>query len=221
MDVISAQNSNCAPSGGVMTLPPWPCDILRQVRVVLASNSPRRRQLLGMILPSFEIAVPRDIDERYPSDMPADGVPAFLSQLKADAYAGSLQPGELLITADTVVICHGEILGKPADEAMACDMLRRLRNNTHTVVTGVTMRSPDGKKNDTFSESTRVTFGDVGDDEISRYVDIFRPLDKAGAYGIQEWIGAAAITGIDGCFYNVMGLPLHRLYRHLKDFYSA
>ncbi len=100
-------------------------------------------------------------------------------------------------------------------------MLHRLENNTHTVVTGVTLMSLDGKRQDTFSETTRVTFGHLTDEEIDRYVDRYRPFDKAGAYGIQEWIGAAAISRIDGCFYNVMGLPLHALYSHLKDFFNA
>lgn len=208
-------------AGMAAVLPPLPSEAFSGVNVLLASNSPRRRELLGLILPSFEIAVPRDIDEVYPAGMAAEDVPAYLSQLKAKAYADLLAPGELIITADTIVIADGDIMGKPHDIGQAKEMLNRLENNTHTVVTGVTLMSLDGKRQDTFSETTRVTFGHLTDEEIDRYVDRYRPFDKAGAYGIQEWIGAAAISRIDGCFYNVMGLPLHALYSHLKDFFNA
>ena len=210
-------------------VPPLPSPAFAGKTVMLASNSPRRRELLGLILPAFTIAPRRDIDEAYPADLTPADVPAYLSRLKADAYADHLSPDTLLITADTVVISEAaepsefskssKILGKPHSEAEACAMLRSLAGHTHTVVTGVTLRSGSGRRDETFSESTRVTFGPLTDSEIAQYVARYRPLDKAGAYGIQEWLGAAAIARIDGCFYNVMGLPLHALYRHLTAYF--
>lgn len=187
-----------------------------QAKVLLASNSPRRRELLKMIVPDFKIARMYDIDETYPADLPLERVPEYLSQLKARAYKHQLEDNEIILTADTVVISEGRILGKPHSRDEAISMLRALMGKTHTVVTGVTLTSISSY--DTFSESTRVTFGTLSLPEIEGYVDCFKPMDKAGAYGIQEWIGAAAITGIEGCFYNVMGLPLHALYLHLKAF---
>ena len=185
-------------------------------KVLLASNSPRRRELLRMIVPSFTVAESRGVDESYPADMPAPEVPVYLSQVKAAAYSDLLQPNELIITADTVVIDRGDILGKPADRAQAIDMLSRLADHTHTVVTGVSLTSPG--RSMSFAESTEVEFGPLSQQEIEHYVDTYRPFDKAGAYGIQEWIGAVAIKGIRGCYYNVMGLPLHALYSHLGIF---
>lgn len=194
---------------------PLPSERLEGWRFLLASNSPRRRELLGMILPAFDIAPSREVDETYPAEMPAHEVPVYLSQLKARAYLDMLRPKELIITADTVVINRGEILGKPDGRDGAVEMLRRLAGHTHTVVTGVTLTATD--HSESFAEHTEVEFGPLGDDEIVRYVDLYRPYDKAGAYGIQEWIGAVAIRGIRGCYYNVMGLPLHALYNHLKN----
>lgn len=207
------------PAENISVLPPFPSDKYHGINVLLASNSPRRRELLGLILPGFEIATPREVDEVYPSDLAAKDVPAYLSGLKAKAYADLLAPHELIITADTIVISGGKIMGKPHNADEAAKMLHSLENATHTVVTGVTLMSLEGKKLDTFSETTQVTFGHLTDEEISRYIEIYRPFDKAGAYGIQEWIGASAIARIDGCFYNVMGLPLHTLYTHLKEFF--
>lgn len=184
-------------------------------RVLLASQSPRRRQLLGMIVPSFEI-VNIDTDEVYPSSLTAIEVPAYLSLLKSQAYHRNLKSDELLITADTVVIHNGEILGKPSDEAEACRMLSSLASGEHMVVTGVTLAIAG--RRETFAETTYVRFGALSDRQIRNYIRTFAPFDKAGAYGIQEWIGAVAIEGIRGCFYNVMGLPLHTLYKHILDF---
>ncbi len=184
-------------------------------RVLLASQSPRRRQLLGMIVPSFEI-VNIDTDEVYPSSLTAIEVPAYLSHLKSQAYHRNLKSDELLITADTVVIHNGEILGKPSDEAEAFRMLSSLASDEHMVVTGVTLAIAG--RRETFAETTYVRFGALSDRQIRNYIRTFAPFDKAGAYGIQEWIGAVAIEGIRGCFYNVMGLPLHMLYRHILDF---
>lgn len=196
---------------------PLPSAGLQGRRVLLASNSPRRRELLGLILPEFEIAESRDVDEVYPDTLPADRVPEYLSGLKADAYADLLvaDPSLLLITADTVVVLDGRILGKPHDRSEAVAMLEALAGRTHTVITGVALSSAAGRES--FSEHTQVHFSSLSHAEIEAYVDAYRPFDKAGAYGIQEWVGCAAISGIEGCFYNVMGLPLHALYRHLAS----
>lgn len=186
------------------------------MKILLASNSPRRRELLKLLEPDFIIAESRDVKETYPADLPLPEVAPYLSRLKAAAYRDVLVPDEVIITADTVVINKGSLMGKPKDEEEAVEMLKSLMGHTHTVVTGVTLTSSE--KTVTFSESTEVTFDYLGTQEIEDYVHNYHPLDKAGAYGIQEWIGAAAITGIHGCFYNVMGLPLHSLYIHLKEF---
>jgi len=185
-------------------------------KILLASGSPRRRELLRLIVPEFDIARTRNVEESYPSGLPALEVAPFLSGLKAEAYSHDLVTGEIIITADTVVILDGRILGKPCDENQAVKMLRSLSGRTHHVVTGVTITSLRGSE--TFSEVTEVTFAHLSDREIELYVNNFHPMDKAGAYGIQEWIGCIGITSIKGCYYNVMGLPLHTLYRHLKDF---
>ncbi len=185
-------------------------------RLLLASNSPRRRELLALLDTDFAIAAPKEVDESFPTDLPLIEVSPYISKKKAEAYRECLIPDEIIITADTTVINAGTILGKPKSEDEAVDMLMSLMNHTHEVVTGVTLTSAERQV--TFAETTRVTFGDISKDEISEYVKFFRPLDKAGAYGIQEWIGCAGITGIEGCFYNVMGLPLHALYMHLKQF---
>ena len=164
----------------------------------------------------FEIAEGRDAEEVFPADMSLDEVAEYLSKLKSDAYADTLRVGDILITADTVVIAAGEILGKPCDREDAVRMLSTLSGATHEVVTGVTLRSTD--KEQSFSCHSRVTFRDLTSEEIEHYIDTFRPYDKAGAYGIQEWIGYVAISGIEGSFYNVMGLPVQRLYVELEKF---
>lgn len=188
-------------------------------KLLLASKSPRRRELLGMIEPKFETAVMHDVDESYPDNLPAKDIPGYLSRIKADAYKHQLKNGEIIITADTVVICEDEVLGKPCSRTEAIAMLEKLSGKTHTVVTGVTLTSLE--KSLTFSESTEVTFDHLSYEQIVWYVDNCQPFDKAGAYGIQEWIGCIGISGIKGCFYNVMGLPLHRLYKALMNFYSG
>lgn len=206
------------PGRGVM--PPLPSPVYAEKSILLASGSPRRRELLHLIVPEFDTAEPRDIDESYPSDLAPEEVPVYLSGLKASAYRDELHPDELLITADTVVILGDRILGKPHSMEEARRMLRSLCGRTHTVVTGVTLTSLEGKKRDTFAEHTKVTFAALSDSEIDAYVGRYRPLDKAGAYGIQEWFGAAGIRCIEGCFYNVMGLPLRALYEHLRHFFE-
>lgn len=200
-------------------LPPYPAPVFEKVKVLLASNSPRRRQLLQMILPSFEIADNIDVDESYPSGLKPEDVPAYIAVVKAKAHDDLLEDNELMITADTVVILDGHIYGKPHSRDEAIDMIGRLAGRTHHVVTGVAL-SARGHKRDVFSETTAVKFAELSRAQIEEYVDRYRPFDKAGAYGVQEWIGAVGIKGIDGCFYNVMGLPLHTLYDHLAAFYG-
>lgn len=189
---------------------------LRSRRLLLASQSPRRRELMtGCGIP-FE-PVPRySCEERYPASLATEKVPAYLSQLKSEAYPASLAPNDILLTADTVVLHDGEILGKPRDRADAVAMLRLLSGCRHTVVTGVTLRTAGRRR--TFSARSDVWFRPLTDEEIAYYVDTFHPFDKAGSYGIQEWIGYAAIERIDGSFYNVMGLPVQRLYVELERF---
>lgn len=193
-----------------------PLENLDKFCVVLASGSPRRKELLGLLDLSFTVDTSHSVDEKVPDGMPARDVPGYLSRLKADAFPLSEADGRLVITADTVVILDGEVLGKPCDEEDAKAMLRRLSGRVQTVVTGVTVRTSE--RCESFCAESKVEFAELADAEIDYYVDRYKPLDKAGAYGIQEWIGAAAIRGISGSFYNVMGLPVHRLYDVLKSF---
>ncbi len=185
-------------------------------KLILGSNSPRRRELLGMLVDDFTVAVVKNVDETYPADTPADDVPVYLSRLKADAYRADLKADEILITADTVVIHGADILGKPHDEADARRILHLLSDDAHRVVTGVTLT--DINHQTSFATTTNVRFDRLSDEEIDSYIANCRPFDKAGAYGIQEWIGAIGISGIHGCYYNVMGLPLHDLYHALSRF---
>ncbi len=189
---------------------------LRTRRLLLASQSPRRRELLtGSGLPYT--SVPKyPCEERYPETLPADEVPLFLSQLKSKAYPEPLAPEEILLTADTVVVVGGRVLGKPRDRADAEQMLHDLSGNRHTVVTGVTFR--DTTRTHTFGARSEVWFRRLTDEEIAYYVDAYRPYDKAGSYGVQEWIGYVAIERIDGSFYNVMGLPIQKVYTELEKF---
>ncbi len=193
-----------------------PLNNLNRYDILLASHSPRRRELLQMIGIDFSIAATIDVDESYPDDMPAHDVAPFLSDKKAEAYRAVMLPDQLIITADTVVINKGTVLGKPHSEENAHEMLRELSGHTHEVVTGVTISTI--KKHVTLSACTKVEFADLTSDEIDFYVTRYRPLDKAGAYGIQEWIGAIGVKSISGSYYNVMGLPLHRLYNELREF---
>lgn len=184
-------------------------------KIVLASNSPRRRELLaGLGLP-FEVRVMADIDESYPADLPVGEVARYISGKKADAYRGSLADDELLITADTVVIVGDEILGKPVDEADATRMLRLISGRTHQVTTGVAMLTTTQERR--FAVTTDVTFRPLTDDEIYYYISRYKPFDKAGAYGIQEWIGYVGVTSLRGSYYNVMGLPVQRIYETLQQ----
>lgn len=190
-------------------------NITDNYKVVLASKSPRRKELLGMLDIPFEIHVKDGIDESFPADLPAIEVAEFLSRLKGKAYAEDIKDNELVITADTIVILDGKIFGKPKNENDAVDMLMHLQGRTHTVASGVCVATKE--KIVSFTTTTEVTFAHLSREEAAWYVEKYRPLDKAGAYGIQEWIGCAAVAGIDGSFYNVMGLPVHQLYNVLKD----
>ena len=184
--------------------------------VVLASGSPRRRELLAMLDIQFTVDTSHSVDETVPDGMAPEEIPAYLSQIKATAYPLEDGSDNLVITADTVVILDGAVLGTPASLCEATDMLAMLQGRTQQVVTGVTIRTATDSM--TFSATSEVDFGTLTPEEIAYYVESYSPLDKAGAYGIQEWIGAAAIRGIRGSFYNVMGLPVHRLYSELKKF---
>lgn len=183
--------------------------------IVLASASPRRRELLDLLDIPFRVDTSYSVDETVPEGMVAEEIPAYLSSLKASAYPIAAGEKKIVIGADTIVILDGKVLGKPSDLPSAVRMLASLQGKTQRVITGVTVRTAGLTK--TFSAESQVDFGTLSPEEIAYYVERYRPLDKAGAYGIQEWIGAAAISGIRGSFYNVMGLPVHRLYQALKE----
>ena len=185
-------------------------------RILLASKSPRRRALLADCGIDFEVVDGREAEECFSEDMPLGEVAEYLSKIKSDAWVDVLSEADVLITADTVVIASGEILGKPKDRADAVRMLSLLSGAEHSVVTGVTLRSVGKMKS--FSCESKVRFRKLTQSEIDYYIDTYEPYDKAGAYGIQEWIGYVAISGIEGSFYNVMGLPVQRLYVELENF---
>jgi len=181
-------------------------------KIILASNSPRRQELLKGLEVAFEVRV-SVVEEKIPADLKPEYVAAYLSKLKSDVF-GKLEVGELLITSDTVVIENNHVLGKPANEQEAFDILKSLSGDTHTVMTAVTMR--DTSKQITLEDETLVTFRFLTEDEIWHYIYNYKPFDKAGAYGIQEWIGFMGVTRIEGSYYNVMGFPLHLVYEQLK-----
>ena len=185
--------------------------------IILGSQSPRRRELLGGLDIPFT-AVSIEADESYPENLQRGEIPYFISRAKADAYAPSLRQDDLLITADTIVWAEGRMLGKPHSEAAAVEMLRLLSNKTRQVYTAVTFAhlSSSSLVLDTVVDQTDVTFAPLTDEEITRYVSRYRPFDKAGAYGIQEWIGYIACTAMNGSYFNVMGLPVHKVYEYLK-----
>ena len=189
---------------------------LKDYHIILASNSPRRRELLGGLGIDYEVRVLSGIDESYPETLPVADIAEFIAAKKADAYREKMADGELLITADTVVICGDEVMGKPVDETDACRMLRKLSGRVHYVTTGVCLTTLQQQRR--FSVTTEVTFKELSDEEISFYVNRYRPYDKAGAYGIQEWIGYIGCTGLNGSYYNVMGLPVQRIYQELQQF---
>ncbi len=192
-------------------------DNLKKYRIVLASNSPRRRELLAGLGIDFEVRVLPDIDESYPEGKLATAdIPRYIAEKKAEAYLDRMGSDELIITADTVVIVGDEVLGKPADGDEARVMLGKISGRTHQVVTGVCIVTCGRRKS--FSVSTDVTFKVLTDEETDYYISEYRPFDKAGAYGIQEWIGYVGVTGLEGSYFNVMGLPVRRIYSELLDF---
>ena len=190
-------------------------DRLKNYRLILASASPRRRELLADCDLDFVLAEKFECEECYPADLEAEKVAEYLSQLKSKAYPHTLGARDILLTADTVVILGDKILGKPHSEEEARAMITTLSGATHKVVTGVTLRTTE--RTISVSAESLVSFRELDAEEISYYVEKYRPLDKAGAYGIQEWIGYIGIDGLEGSFYNVMGLPTQRLYQALKE----
>jgi septum formation protein len=185
-------------------------------KVILASNSPRRKELLGGLGIPFEVRTLKDIDESYPDSLRGEEIPMFISGKKAEAYKQAMADDEMIITADTIVYDHGQVLGKPKDREEAICMLRQLSGHAHEVITGVSIVTKE--KTRQFASTSKVYFDTLADDEIIYYVDNYHPFDKAGAYGVQEWIGYVAVTCIEGSYFNVMGLPIQRLYTELKSF---
>ena len=187
-------------------------------QLILASASPRRKELLAGLNIPFEVRLIDGIDETYPSELPIDEVPLYISQKKAAAYKANVSPQTIVLTADTVVVCNEQILGKPIDEADARRMLQMLSGKTHRVITGVTLLVEGNSKS--FSVATDVTFKPLSATEIDYYIRTFKPFDKAGAYGIQEWIGYIGVTAINGSYFNVMGLPVQRIYEELRTYFT-
>lgn len=185
----------------------------KKLKIILASASPRRKELLAGLDLDFEVKVLKGVSESYPESLRAEEVPQYISREKAAAY--QVADDELLLTADTVVVVDNTILGKPHDADDARRMLRLISGRTHQVVTGVTLTTAKAQK--TFGVSTDVTFRRLTDDEIDYYITHYRPFDKAGAYGIQEWIGYVGVTSIHGSYYNVMGLPVQRIYQEILE----
>lgn len=187
---------------------------LEKYKIILCSNSPRRRELLSGLGVNFEVRVINGIDESYNNNNSCEEIAEEISVKKADAYLNTIGDNEMIITADTIVYNNGEVLGKPHTREEAIDMLSAISGKTHKVVTGVCIASKNKKK--IFSVSTNVKFSSLEMEEILFYIDNYSPYDKAGAYGIQEWIGYIGVEGIEGSYFNVMGLPIQRLYSELK-----
>ena len=185
------------------------------MKLILASNSPRRQELLRGLDLDFEVRVLDGIDESYPESLPLEEVAEYIAGKKADAYLATLKDDELVITADTIVVCDGEVMGKPRDRADAQRMLRHLSGKTHQVITGVCLVSIAHRRS--FSVKTDVTFADLTSEEIDYYIDHYKPFDKAGAYGIQEWIGYVGVKELRGSYFNVVGFPVQRVYGELRS----
>ena len=188
-------------------------------RIILGSASPRRKELLKGLDIDFVVDTGNSFRENFRELKNFHEIPSIMSEGKSEGFHRPLEDDEILITADTIVICSGEVLGKPSDRDDAVRMLRTLSGRQHEVVTAVTIRS--NEKKETFSDLAKVRFGELGDSDIEYYIEKYRPFDKAGAYGVQEWIGYIGIESMEGSFYTVMGLPVHKVYRHLKDFLTA
>lgn len=187
---------------------------IKKYKVILASASPRRRELLAGLDIDFEVRTLPDVDESFPATLQGGDIPLFISKKKADAYLSLMSDEELVITADTIVWLDGKALGKPVDANDARLMLRGLSGKTHSVFTGVTITTKQVQRS--FVACSQVTFAELTDEEIGYYINKYRPMDKAGSYGVQEWVGYIGISGIDGSYFNVMGLPVQRLYNELK-----
>lgn len=189
---------------------------ISKYKLVLASNSPRRKELLGGLGLSFEVRTLESIDESYPADLKGEDIPIYISGKKAEAYRDVMAEDEMIITADTIVYDNSQVLGKPKDREDAISMLRQLSGHAHDVITGVSIVTK--VKTIQFASTSKVYFASLTDEEIEYYVDSYKPFDKAGSYGIQEWIGFVGVTRIEGSYFNVMGLPIQRLYTELKHF---
>lgn len=188
---------------------------LQDYHIILASGSPRRQQFFKDLNIDFEIRL-KPVEENFPKHLKAAEITDFLSELKAAAFEGDLKTGDILITSDTIVWHEGAALGKPADAAQAFEMIKSLCGKTHEVITSVSFCTPEKKK--TVNSTTRVSFSELSNDEIQYYIDEYRPFDKAGAYGIQEWIGLIGIDHIEGSYFNVVGLPTNLVYKTLLEF---
>ena len=188
-------------------------DNLKKYEVILASNSPRRKELLAGLGVDYEVRTLPDVDESYPETLQGADIPLYIAKEKADAYVAMMQPGELMITADTIVWLDGKVLGKPRDREDALQMLRTMSGRTHEVFTGVCITTTDWQRS--FTAQTEVRFATLSEEEIAYYVDNVQPMDKAGAYEVQEWIGFIGVENISGSYYNIMGLPVQKLYREL------
>lgn len=189
-------------------------DNLKKYQIILASNSPRRKELMSGLGVDYVVKTLPDVDESYPDSLQGGDIPEFIACKKAGAYRSILQPGELLITADTIVWLDGKVLGKPQGREGAVEMLRALSGKKHQVFTGVCLTTTEWQKS--FTAASDVLFDELSDEEITYYVDRYQPMDKAGAYGVQEWIGYIGVHSISGSFYNIMGLPIQKLYKVLK-----
>jgi septum formation protein len=190
-------------------------DLLNTYRIILASRSPRRQLLLRELGLKFDIAV-KEYSETYPSGLEGEEIARHVAAEKALLFKDEISDRDIVITADTIVWCNNDVLGKPVDYDDAVRILREISGNTHEVITGVSILSVDNQK--TFSVSTKVTFDVISDEEIFYYINNFKPYDKAGAYGIQEWLGLAACSHIEGSYFNVMGLPVQKLFKELQSF---
>lgn len=186
---------------------------LKKYQIILASNSPRRKELMSGLGVDYVVRTLPDVDESYPADLVGSEIPEYISRKKADAYRAIMQPGELLITADTIVWLDGKVLGKPEGRTGAIGMLRTLSGKSHQVFTGVCLTTTEWQKS--FTAASDVVFDILSEEEIQYYVDKYQPLDKAGAYGVQEWIGYIGVKSISGSYYNIMGLPIQKLYKEL------
>jgi septum formation protein len=187
-------------------------------RIILASRSPRRQQLLQEMGLKFDVVV-KEYTENFPEGLDGEEIACYVAKGKADSFKDEISDNEIVITADTIVWCNNKVLGKPVDRQDAIRILKEISGNMHEVITAVTLLT--NKRNVTFSESTKVTFEPLTEEEICYYIDTFKPYDKAGAYGIQEWIGIIACSNIEGSYFNVVGLPVQRLYKELINFVSG